>query len=721
MPSLLPGYAYDIFISYRHNDNRSGWVTEFVKALQEELATTIKDPISVYFDTNPHDGLLETHNVDKSLEGKLKCLIFIPIISQTYCDPKSFAWQYEFCAFNKLTKDDLLGREVKLNSGNVASRILPIRIHDLDSDDTAMIENEQGSVLRAIDFVYKEAGVNRPLKPTDHKNDNLNKTDYRNQVNKVANAVKEILLSLQNPRSFAANTTSKQQPSHAQATHDSPLTSDQKHSNRKKVSVAVLLLTLAIIASYLIYRSTGNEQRSTHDDASIAVLPFDDLTPNGDMEYLGDGIADEIINSLTSIKDLKVTGRTSSFQFKGEKIDIRTVGDRLHVGYVLEGSIQKYEDNFRITAQLIRTADNFHAWSQRFDLREVNIFKIQDLIATAVVEKLRLTLSSSEKNKIITKETSPEAYNEYLKGLHLFRGPNTRRAIPFFKMAIQLDSTYAPAFALLGMSMARNLYQSNTQPHPDSIRVAMHYATRATQLAPNLPEGYSAMALISWMNQRDFAKARVYFEKSIELNPSSSLTRNRYGYFLTWMGDFAKASQMCRVAQSLDPVDWNSYVLLFDSAYYNNDPQAASRILSKYRDIFGTDSRWLDRRILLDYMNKDYRGVIRRYDSIQARGENLGGHDLGLMARSYIASGDRKRADSILSKMVRENIPGSHFPVALVFASQNKPDSCFKYLTIAARKYDLMVITLKIHPELKHLHNDTRYAQLYKEMGFDKY
>lgn len=99
MPSLTHGFEYDIFISYRHNDNQSGWVTDFVSALQEELASTIKESVSIYFDKSPHDGLLETHNVDKSLEGKLKCLIFIPIISQTYCDSRSFAWQHEFCVF----------------------------------------------------------------------------------------------------------------------------------------------------------------------------------------------------------------------------------------------------------------------------------------------------------------------------------------------------------------------------------------------------------------------------------------------------------------------------------------------------------------------------------------------------------------------------------------------------------------------------------------------
>lgn len=197
MPSLLPGYEYDIFLSYRQKDNRGDkWVTEFVRALKTELDATFKEDISIYFDENPDDGLLETHHVDKSLEGKLKCLVFIPILSQTYCDPKSFAWQQEFCAFNKLALDDSFGRDIPLANGNVASRILPVKIHELDSRDRDLIEKETGSVLRAVDFIYKEPGVNRPLKSSDSRAENLNKTDYRNQVNKVANAIREIVLAI---------------------------------------------------------------------------------------------------------------------------------------------------------------------------------------------------------------------------------------------------------------------------------------------------------------------------------------------------------------------------------------------------------------------------------------------------------------------------------------------------------------------------------------------
>ena len=211
MPSIIPDFEYDIFISYRHKDNKGDhWVTQFVTALKAELEATFKEDISIYFDTNPHDGLLETHNVDKSLEGKLKCLIFIPIISQTYCDTKSFAWQHEFVAFNKLAKEDQFGRDIKLSNGNVASRILPIKIHDLDAEDKSLIENEIGGVLRAIEFIYKEAGVNRPLKSSDSKTDNQNKTDYRNQVNKVANAIKEIITALKNPTTQTPRTTNNE-------------------------------------------------------------------------------------------------------------------------------------------------------------------------------------------------------------------------------------------------------------------------------------------------------------------------------------------------------------------------------------------------------------------------------------------------------------------------------------------------------------------------------
>jgi dienelactone hydrolase len=198
MSSIIEGYNYDIFISYRQKDNKyDGWVTEFVDNLKKELEATFKEEISVYFDINPHDGLLETHDVDESLKEKLKCLIFVPIISRTYCDPKSFAWGHEFKAFVEQATNDQFGLKIKLPGGNTASRALPVQIHDLDADDKKNVESVLGGFLRGIEFIYKEPGVNRPLRfNEENPHDNLNHTIYRNQINKVALNVKEIILGI---------------------------------------------------------------------------------------------------------------------------------------------------------------------------------------------------------------------------------------------------------------------------------------------------------------------------------------------------------------------------------------------------------------------------------------------------------------------------------------------------------------------------------------------
>jgi hypothetical protein len=187
---------------------------------------------------------LETHDVDASLKDKLKCLVFIPIISQTYCDSKSFAWQHEFVEFNKLAKEDQYGRDIKLSSGNVASRILPVKINDLDPEDKELLESELGGVLRGIEFIYKSAGVNRPLRANeDHPQDNINKTYYRDQINKVANAIKESITALK-----------RQSVQSEELLEESPekITSNNKNLKSKIIAGSILLFVLIISGYFFI-------------------------------------------------------------------------------------------------------------------------------------------------------------------------------------------------------------------------------------------------------------------------------------------------------------------------------------------------------------------------------------------------------------------------------------------------------------------------------------
>jgi len=219
MASLIPGYEYDIFISYRQKDNKyDGWVTEFVENLKRELDSMFKEEISVYFDINPSDYLLENYDVDASLKSKLKCLVFIPIISRTYCDPKAFAWEYEFKAFVEQASKDEFGLQVKVPGGNFANRVLPIRIHDLDSSDIKLFESAIGGVLRPIDFIYKETGVNRQLRAKD---DDIIKNPtqilYRDQVNKVALATREIIKGMISRQEAGGTKTVESAPGEAAA------------------------------------------------------------------------------------------------------------------------------------------------------------------------------------------------------------------------------------------------------------------------------------------------------------------------------------------------------------------------------------------------------------------------------------------------------------------------------------------------------------------------
>jgi len=520
MSALVSGYEYDIFISYRHNDNLDGWVTDFVESLEKELRGTLKENLTIYFDKSPHDGLLETYNVDKSLEGKLKCLIFIPVISQTYCDTKSFAWQYEFCAFNKLSKEDELGRDIKLSNGNVASRILPIKIHDLDIEDKMLLEKELGGVLRAIEFIYKEPGVNRPMKPLDNKNDNQNKTEYRNQVNKAANAIKDLIPILSGKKSFSKS-----------------LFSDAWDFN----------INMGIAKPEI-------------REKSIAVLPFVNLSHDPEQEYFSDGLTDDILYSLAQIKELKVASRASSFQFKN-RIDLRQVGETLRVRTALEGSVRKQGDRIRVTAQLTEINTGFQLWSERFDRKVEDVFAIQDEIATVISERLVVEWVNPKPKSQSSIDTA--AYEMFSRGKYIiglrYHFP---QAINFFSEAVKIQPDYAEAYSNMALAYV-DMAIYTFMPSHEALEKARAAAERALQLDPLRFEALTALAFVKSFNDWKFDEAEDLFKKSIDLNPAFSLGHVLYCLFLAFTRPHDKrAMQEARNAIETDPLNPAPYYML---------------------------------------------------------------------------------------------------------------------------------------------------------------
>jgi TolB-like protein/Tfp pilus assembly protein PilF len=521
MASVIKGYEYDVFISYRQkNNNCDGWVTQFVSNLRKELEAISKEEISVYFDLNQYDGIHSSYDVDKSLQSKLNSLIFIPILSHTYCDTNSYAWQYELCTFNKLAEHDSFGKMIKLRNGNVVSRILPVKIHHLDNADLQLFQKETGSLPRSIDFIYEETGVNRPLMNEDHKGDNLNKTDYRNQINKLANVIKDMLTSM--------------------------------HGENLISSTVEVCKTCRV----------NDENISLK---SIAVLPFTNLSRDPDMEYFGESIAEELINSLVHLQDLKVAGHMSSLQFKDRNNDLREVGAKLGVCHVLVGSVLIHGSRLRVTAQLISMEDGFNIWSEKFDRNLEDIFAIHDEIAQAITEMLKISLFETD-NKNLRRNYIPkrEAYDYFLKGKFYTnkRGTHVLTGVDFFKKGIEADPNFALAHA--GLADANSLLASYGLIPPMKVKDTIKQAAeKAIQLDPTICEPYCSLGFYYTCIERNFPKGKQYFLKSLELNPSYAQGHYWYGWnYLAWIeGNFSEAEKHGEIAINLEPLSAICYAI----------------------------------------------------------------------------------------------------------------------------------------------------------------
>ena len=648
MTSLIPGFEYDIFISYRQKDNKhDGWVTEFVNQLKGELEATFKEEISIYFDENPSDGLLETHSVDKSLEGKLNCLIFIPIISQTYCDPKSFAWQNEFCAFNKLSNEDQFGRDIRVASGNVTSRILPIKIHDLDQDDKTLIENEIGGVLRCIEFIYKEPGVNRPLKPNDDAKENLNRTQYINQVNKVANAVKEIITALKRQNQHPE--TASKQISAVKSAPDKNL--------KTKIIAGILILLVLIVLGYLFIPKLFKP--SEQIEKSIAVLPFANLSNDSEQEYFSDGIVDAILDNLFKIGDLKVSSRTSSMSYKKTKLSLREIAQELNVSTILEGSVQKIGNNVRITVQLIDTKTDTHLWSDTYDRKWEDIFEIQSDIAQRIAEELKTVLTPEEIKKIEKRPTENlEAYNYYLEGNYYYwravASGDNKTSIKLYEKAISLD----PQFALAYTGIAKCLLDQYWlfKNHNDNVILESKKAIdKAFKIDPDLPDAHLALGIYYYYGYLKYSEAleqfelilkdqpnnseilmwiaavyrrignlelaKSYFEQALDLDPRRSEVAEEVGETLDLLREYDKAEKYYNMSITLQP-DWVfPYQFLSQMILrWDGNTKKAKEILenaARNNKSSISDSLVIQANVQIDIYDKNYDEALKEISSLK--------------------------------------------------------------------------------------------------------
>ena len=769
MPGIIEGYNYDIFISYRQKDNRhDGWVTEFVDNLKGELESTFKEEISVYFDINPHDGLLETHDVDESLKEKLKCLVFIPIISRTYCDPKSFAWEHEFKAFVELASKDQFGLKVKLPNGNVASRVLPVQIYSLDSADIKLCESVLGSMLRGVEFIYKSAGVNRPLRSIEEKpHENLNNTLYRDQINKVANSIKEIITSLNQ---------NEQRPEKVSRETFKSVSVPRKNNKTAIVAGSIIALALILFLFLFIPKVFKSEEKI---EKSIAVLPFKLLSDEPDKQYLADGMMDAITLHLSKIKDLRVIGRTSVEQYRNPTKTTTAIGKELDVEFLLEGSFQKFGDNVKLIVQLIKTGKEGHVWANEYDRNWSDVFAVQSEVAQAVAAELYASITPEEK-KLIEKTPTANltAYDFYQRG----REENTKywidkdnkealeRAGDLYHEAIKIDSTFALAYTGLAWVYWDKHYWETyfSEKFLDSVQVLVNIAlsydsqlseaytlkgsyfnvtgnkeqaieelNKAIKFNPNDWMAYHKAGLV--YDNFDYVKSIEYLHKAKSLYHGSQLPGilRDLGSVYHQVGFYEKAKYFTEEAFKLDKDSLKNYYSL---GYLEHQLGNFAKFVESVEKINAIDSTYLGAQTYR-YLGEEYM-FLHQYDKslncfkkwLQKKAKTLTDQDFFGLHRvgwAYLKEGDKKEAEHYFNELIKycEKVKElgrvsidklrPAYDLAGAYAIMGNRDEAYENLRIWAKMAvcPLWWLTyLKYDPLFDSIRNETEFQQIVKEM-----
>ncbi len=308
-----------------------------------------------------------------------------------------------------------------------------------------------------------------------------------------------------------------------------------------------------------------------HDRPSVAVLPFVNLSADPEQEFFCDGMAEEIINALAQVRGLRVVARTSAFAFKGKLEDVREIGRRLDVAAIVEGSVRKVDDRLRITAQLIDIRDGSHLWSERFDRRLKDVFAIQDEIALAIVDNLKVRLLAREKASLLRSHTNNlEAHNAYLVGLFEWNKMSPEgfvRCQELFQEAIRIDPEFAPAYAQLADSFTSVTWWADQVP-AEALARAVPLVKQALALDPDLAHAHSVSGQCSTFFERDLVAGERSLRRAVELAPNDALGQTYLALVLSMVGRGTEASERARMALSLDPLSptnnvWTGMVLLF--------------------------------------------------------------------------------------------------------------------------------------------------------------
>ena len=448
-----------------------------------------------------------------------------------------------------------------------------------------------------------------------------------------------------------------------------------------------------------IHESVEPRTQTLPNTPSIAVLPFVHMSADSDNEYFCDGLAEELLNALTKIEDLKVAARTSAFSFKGKNVSLNEIGKTLHVQTVLEGSVRRSGNRLRITVQLVNVSDGYHLWSERYDREMKDIFDVQDEITLAVVEALKVKLLGEKKSDVLRRYTdNPEVYELYLKGRYYFKKYTPEgwlKALEFFDQAIEKEPEYALAYA--GKARALNsCWHHGVISSREAIPAWKAATSRALELDRNLVAAHTMQASLHLFYEWDWAAAEREFRQAIELNPNSPDARQLYAFFLASRRRFEEAFSEIKKALELDPL---SLIINLNSGWINWLANRLDDAMAQVRKMIELEPKFFG---AYWQMGAVYWAQGRVEEAIEAYEKSLSLNCnqiiLGNLGYIYGAIGKRDEAQSVLNQLFemkkRQNVLALN--LAKVYSGLGENDQTFEWLERAIEERNAELVYLEL-------------------------